>query len=104
MFKDEKKYEEIANVFKALTNPIRLKILDVLISNCKKSECCCVTEINYKIDLPQPYISKHLKILSDSGILEYKRDGNKIYYSFKKTNRNELKHILGFLEKCCKCC
>ncbi len=100
---DDSKYEKIAKIFQALTNPTRLKILDILISNCTCSNNgCCVKEINNEIDLPQPYISKHLKVLKDTGILTYKKDANKIIYSF---NNNEiLDELIDYLSKCRSCC
>jgi ArsR family transcriptional regulator len=106
MAKDDK-YNKIAKICRALASPTRLRILDILISRCTCSERsersesgCCVTDINDQIDLPQPYISKHLKILKDSGILTYNRDGNKIYYSFQHNDFFE--EVIKYLSKCCK--
>jgi DNA-binding transcriptional ArsR family regulator len=101
MLKQDDKYEKLAGICKALANPVRLKILDVLVSNCDCSKAgCCVNEIISEIELPQPYISKHLKILKDCGILTYRKEANKIYYSFV---RNELfAEIIGYLSNCCR--
>ena len=97
-----KHYEKLAHFFSILANPIRLRILDSLVK-CGKpnNEGCCVFEINNEIELPQPYISKHLKILKDSGLLKYKRDGNKIIYSF---NKNEYLNDLSEFIKIINCC
>jgi len=102
------KYEALSYFFAILSNPTRLLILDALVSNCIKSnskEGCCVYEINNKIDLPQPYISKHLKVLRQAGFLTFKREGNKIYYSFSVKGLKSFKQILHFLSKfeinCC---
>ena len=100
MLEEDEKYKNIAKICQALANPTRLKILDILISKCTcNGSGCCVTDINNEIDLPQPYISKHLKVLKDCNILTYTRDANKIYYSFQK---NDLfTKIIDYLGKCC---
>ena len=78
----------LAKLFALLSNPIRLQILDYLMIECclNKEGCCSVTEIYTKLQLPQPLISKHLKILKESGVLCYNRFGNKILYSFDASN------------------
>lgn len=103
----EEHYEILSEIFGILANPIRLKILETLLTSgsCTINstyEGCCVCEINEAIDLPQPYISKHLKILRDKGILSYEREGNKIYYKFAPNDK--LKRILEYLSKFCNCC
>ena len=100
----EKKYENLAALFKLLANPIRLKILEQFSQNCylNDSQKCCVNDIKTAVDLPQPYISKHLKILKESKILEFEREGNKLYYKFK--NDNTLRDLKEFLDRfnCCR--
>ncbi len=77
------KYQKAARLFKALGNPTRLRILNVLTAHCSHDAAgCCVVDIHKKLKLPQPYVSKHLKVLSENGILKYRRAGNKIIYSF----------------------
>ena len=103
MVKFDSKYEKIAGLFQALSNPTRIKILDILISNCRCSKFgCCVSDINNEIELPQPYVSKHLKILKECGILTYKKEANKIFYSFN--NSEILDDLIEYLKKCRKCC
>jgi ArsR family transcriptional regulator len=103
MTKPDSKYDKIAMLFQALANPTRIRILDALISNCMCSkEGCCVSHINSVIELPQPYVSKHLKILKECGILTYKKEANKIFYSFN--NSQILDDLIEYLKKCRKCC
>lgn len=101
---DEKAYKELAGIFKVLANPVRLKILETLIARCKHSgdKGCCVYEINKSIELPQPYISKHLKILKDHKILTYEKKGNKVHYDFCKNNT--LQKVVAHLIRYNKCC
>ncbi|MGD6934093.1 MAG: ArsR/SmtB family transcription factor [Candidatus Bathyarchaeia archaeon] len=65
-----------AKIFKALSDPVRLKILNFLRDGEK-----CVCEIIPHVGLIQPVVSRHLKILKDSGLLKDKKDGNKRLYS-----------------------
>ena len=65
-----------AKIFRALSDPVRLQILDFFRNGEK-----CVREISPHIGLIQPVVSRHLKILKDSGIVRDKKDGNKRLYS-----------------------
>jgi len=65
-----------AKIFKALSDPMRLKILDFLRDGEK-----CVCEIVPHVNLIQPVVSRHLKILKDCGILRDRKDGNRRLYS-----------------------
>ncbi len=68
--------ELVANRFKILSEPIRLRILQEL-QNGEKS----VTELTETVETSQPNVSKHLKILQDSGVVKRQPQGNTVYYS-----------------------
>jgi DNA-binding transcriptional ArsR family regulator len=65
-----------AKIFKALSDPVRLEILNFL-----RNEEKCVCKITPHVNLIQPAVSRHLKILKDYGIVKYRRDGNRRLYS-----------------------
>lgn len=65
-----------AKIFKALSDPVRLDIIEFLRDGEK-----CVCEIIPHVKLIQPVVSRHLKILKDSGIVRDKKDGNRRVYS-----------------------
>jgi len=65
-----------STVFHALSDPIRLEILSFLRDGEK-----CVCEIVPQLNLIQPLVSRHLKILKDVGILRCRKDGTKRIYS-----------------------
>jgi len=65
-----------AKIFNALSDPARLDILDFLRGGEK-----CVCEIVPYVDLIQPVVSRHLKILKDCGLLKYRKEGNRRLYS-----------------------
>jgi ArsR family transcriptional regulator len=65
-----------AKVFKALSDPIRLEIIEFLRGGEK-----CVCEIIPHIDVIQPLVSRHLKILKDCGLVKDRKDGVRRLYS-----------------------
>jgi DNA-binding transcriptional ArsR family regulator len=69
-----------AQVFKAIADPTRLEIIEVL----KEGEKC-QCEIHPELEKSQSTISQHLKILIECGILEMRRDGQKKMYSIKES-------------------
>jgi ArsR family transcriptional regulator len=72
-------YEMRAEVIKALSNPIRLKIVDLLAKEEEKCVCDIVTEINAE----QPTISKHLSVLKNAGILDSRQEGLMVLYRLR---------------------
>src|SRR5512135_2191373 len=65
-----------ARVFKALSDPVRLSILNFLRDG---EKCVCVIVPHVK--LIQPVVSRHLKILKECGILSDRKEGNRRLYS-----------------------
>ena len=76
MSSDKKLIRLKAKVFKALADPVRLKIIEFLRDGEK-----CVCEIIPHVDIAQPLVSRHLKILRDSGLVRVRKEGNRRYYS-----------------------
>ncbi|MGV1046930.1 MAG: ArsR/SmtB family transcription factor [Solirubrobacterales bacterium] len=69
--------QRMAAVAKALGDPIRLQLVDVLRKHAGK---VCVCELVPLFDLSQPTVSHHLKALRDAGIVESERQGLWAYY------------------------
>jgi DNA-binding transcriptional ArsR family regulator len=65
-----------STVFHALSDPIRLEIISYLRDGEK-----CVCEIVPHLNLVQPLVSRHLKILKNAGIVRFRKDGTKRMYS-----------------------
>jgi ArsR family transcriptional regulator len=68
---------ELAAVAKALGDPIRVQLVDVLRRHAGK---VCVCELVPLFDVSQPTVSHHLKILRDAGIVGSERQGLWAYY------------------------
>jgi ArsR family transcriptional regulator len=69
--------ERLAAVAKALGDPVRLTLLDVLRRHAGQ---VCVCELVALFDLSQPTISHHLKVLRDAGLVDSERRGLWAYY------------------------
>jgi len=69
--------ERMARVAKALGDPIRLRLVDVLRRHAGK---VCVCELTPLFDVGQPTVSHHLKVLRDAGIVASERRGLWAYY------------------------
>lgn len=68
-------YPEYIQIFKALADETRLKIIEILSSG---EACACQLLENFTIT--QPTLSYHMKILCDSGIVVGRREGAWMYY------------------------
>jgi ArsR family transcriptional regulator len=69
--------ERMATIAKALGDPIRLQLVDVLRKHAGK---VCVCELVPLFDLSQPTVSHHLKVLRDAGLVDSERRGLWAYY------------------------
>jgi len=65
-------------MFKALGDPVRLRLLSLVASHLGGEACVC--DISGSFDLSQPTISHHLKVLRQSGLLDCERRGTWVYY------------------------
>ena len=65
-----------AKLFKALADPYRLQIVELLRGGEK-----CVCEIFPHFGIVQPLASRHLKILKDCGLVKDRKDGNRRFYA-----------------------
>lgn len=68
----------LARVFKALADPVRLRLLS-MIGGARGGEAC-VCELTVGFEVSGPTISHHLKVLREAGLIEGDRRGTWIYY------------------------
>jgi len=68
-------------IFKALADPTRLKILE-----CIKDEKKCICEVIPYTGKSQPNVSLHLKVLKQAGLVNERRDGTRIMLSVADKN------------------
>lgn len=82
-------YEENAKVLKVLSDPNRLKIIDIL--SCGERCACDILEF---FDFTQPTLSHHMKVLEESGLVNVRKDGVWNYYSLNRSKCNDLIQVL----------
>lgn len=83
------KYMETAEIFKAFCDENRVKIITIL-QNGEKCACKLLDELN----VTQPTLSHHMKILCDSGIVESRKDGKWTYYKISVDGRERALKLL----------
>ncbi len=94
-------YEAYANILKAIAEPTRLQIVDML--SCGEL-CACV--IQEKFDITQPTLSHHMKVLYESGIVNSRKEGKWTHYSLNEERLLEIRTFVDLLtikEKDCIC-
>ncbi|WP_029114488.1 metalloregulator ArsR/SmtB family transcription factor [Mycobacterium sp. URHB0044] len=69
---------ELSAKLKALSDPVRLRLLSVVASHAGGEACVC--DLSVGIELSQPTISHHLKVLRTAGLLDSQRRGSWVYY------------------------
>ncbi|MEV4446491.1 MULTISPECIES: ArsR/SmtB family transcription factor [Streptomyces] len=74
----EKQAVELAKAFKALGDPVRLRLLSMIAS--REGGEVCVCELTPAFELSQPTISHHLKLLRQAGLIDCERRGTWVYY------------------------
>jgi len=74
---DAHRAERLARIAKALGDPIRLQLVDVLRKHAGR---VCVCELVPLFDLSQPTVSHHLKVLREAGLVDCERRGLWAYY------------------------
>ncbi len=84
-------YIKNSQVFKALSHPIRLQMVEVLLD-----DACCVTDVVNALGISQSTSSQHLAILKNSGIVYPEKQGAKTCY---KVNNDLVEEIVRILKK-----
>lgn len=83
-----KKYGEYALLMKALGDETRVKIFDMLTQG---ELCAC--KLHEELNITQPTLSYHMKILCKSGLVSVRRDGVWMRYSINKNSLESLKNL-----------
>ncbi len=84
---------ELATLLKALSDPVRLRLLSVVASRIGGEACVC--DISEGIEVSQPTVSHHLKVLRQAGLLTSERRGSWVYYRVNPEALQRLSDVLG---------
>jgi ArsR family transcriptional regulator, arsenate/arsenite/antimonite-responsive transcriptional repressor len=68
----------LAQVFRALGDPVRLRLVSLI--GARQGGEICVCDLTSAFDLTQPTISHHLKVLREAGLIDCERRGTWVYY------------------------
>lgn len=91
----------VADTFKLISDPTRLKILYLL---CHSEQC--VNNVAAVLEMSPPAVAHHLKVLKSSGLLSSRRDGKEVFYTLAGTRYAETVHATidtVFGSKCSVC-
>jgi ArsR family transcriptional regulator len=96
-FKEESKmtdYEAESKIFRVLSEPTRLQILDIL-------SCCemCACNILDSLSISQSTLSHHMKALMECGLVSGRKDATWMYYSIRPERVAQLHQFLDVLTK-----
>jgi ArsR family transcriptional regulator len=87
----------LAGMFKALAEPVRLRLLSLIASHPGGQACVC--DISTTFDVSQPTISHHLKVLRSAGLLDCERRGTWVYYWVIPAALRQLSEVLQLGER-----
>lgn len=81
----------LTEIFKVLSDENRLKIVKAL---AKESMCAC--QLLEGLGISQPTLSHHMKILTDAGLVEPRKQKTQVYYDL---NRDQVSSLCGFVRE-----
>ena len=85
--------EQVAATFKAVADPTRLLVLSLIAAQPSGEACVC--HFTARLNLSQPTVSHHLKLLFDAGLLERERRGTWVYYRIIPEQLGALRQVLS---------
>lgn len=96
------KHNELSNVFKALSHPARIAIVEYLLS----VDTCICSDIVNELPLAQPTISQHLKELKNANIIKGSIEGTAICYCINSKTMVKIESYFALISKTLKnkCC
>ncbi len=85
--------EQLANAFKVVADPARLRLLSLIASQPSGEACVC--NLTRPLGLSQPTVSHHLKVLHAAGLLDRERRGTWVYYRVRPDRLATLRDALA---------
>jgi ArsR family transcriptional regulator, arsenate/arsenite/antimonite-responsive transcriptional repressor len=95
---DDEEAAATAELFKALADPARVRIVNVLATT---GEPVCACELYDPLGLSQPTVSHHLRKLVDAGLLEREQRGKWAYFSLTRAAVEKLAAVADLKGACC---
>jgi ArsR family transcriptional regulator len=89
---DRAEADRRAGVLRALADPVRLQLLSIIASAPDREACVC--DMTDAVEVSQPTVSHHLKVLTEAGVLTRERRGTWAWFRLESAR---LEEIRGFL-------
>lgn len=89
---DDDQATQIAPLFAALSDPIRLRLFDLVRRAGDTGICSC--DLTEPLDRSQPTISHHLKVLREAGLVDSRREGTWLWYFIVSENLEPVKQFV----------
>lgn len=94
--------EELAEIFKALSDPTRLRLIKLLRGQapcerpgeCNRRSFLCVNALAHRLGITQSAVSQHLRVLRQAGLVSWVRRGSFMHYSLDKNGLEKYKAAL----------
>ena len=83
----------LAEAFKALADPVRLQLLNLIATAVAREVCAC--DLVEPVGKSQPTVSHHLKVLREAGLIKADKRGTWIWYSVVPQQLDELQRVLA---------
>ncbi len=91
------KIEKLVEIFKALSDPTRLKLVKAL-NDCEPGVCeggsLCVNALAHRLNVTQSAVSQHLRILRQAGLVRGERHGSFMHYALDPRGLDKCKTAL----------
>lgn len=71
--------EEATRIFKALSDPTRLRLIQLLVQQ-ERGSALCVMALADRLEVSQPAVSQHLRVLRNVGLVRGERRGFRVHY------------------------
>jgi ArsR family transcriptional regulator len=89
----EEQASQVAPLLKALADPVRLRLMSLVLS--REGGEACVCDLTPAFDLSQPTISHHLKVLHETGLLDRDKRGVWVFYQARPEAMSALVTLFG---------
>ena len=96
--------ERLAQVFKALSDPTRLRLVKLLSANapgahpgeaCSGGGFLCVNALAHRLGVTQSAVSQHLRVLRQAGLVNSERRGSFVHYTLQEEGIDRYKSLLS---------
>ncbi|MBZ0306774.1 MAG: metalloregulator ArsR/SmtB family transcription factor [Anaerolineae bacterium] len=84
--------DELTALFKALSHPVRLQMLD-LISQGEGEVCVC--DLEHHFDLTQPTLSHHIKVLREAGLIQSEQNRVWVFHRIDPDRVRQIRNVLS---------